>query len=50
MKNISYEIVIFGAGGQDGYLMTNFLLKKKNTVIAVVRKKKQIFIQFTNFI
>ena len=41
MKNISYEIVIFGAGGQDGYLMTNFLLKKKNTVIAVVRKKNK---------
>ena len=40
MKNISDEIGVFGASGQDGSLMTNFLLKKKNTVIAVVRKKK----------
>ena len=41
MKNISDEIGVFGASGQDGSLMTNFLLKKKNTVIAVVRKKNK---------
>lgn len=33
----NYDYLIFGANGQDGFFMTRYLLKKKNSVTVVVR-------------
>ena len=39
MLNSNFNFLVFGANGQDGLLMTRYLLKKKYYVVAVVRKK-----------
>ena len=38
-KNFFFNSIIFGANGQDGYLMARFLLKKKKKILAITRKK-----------
>ena len=37
MANSKFDFLVFGANGQDGFLMTRYLLKKKYSVIAIVR-------------
>jgi GDPmannose 4,6-dehydratase len=38
-KNATYDSVIFGANGQDGYFMARYLLKKNKKILAVIRSK-----------
>ena len=39
MNNISFDYLVFGENGQDGFFTTRFLLKNNFSVVAVARSK-----------
>ena len=41
VKKLRFDTIIFGGNGQDGYLMSRFLLKQKKKLIIIVRKKNE---------
>ena len=40
-KKDSFDSIIFGGNGQDGFLMTRFLLKQKKKIVVIIRKKSE---------
>ena len=41
-KKLRFDSIIFGGNGQDGYLMSRFLLKQKKKIVIIIRKKNDI--------
>ena len=41
LKVQSVDSIVFGSNGQDGYLMTRYLLKKNRKVVAISRSHNQ---------